>query len=60
MAIAFRASLLFVKDVAVSRRFYEGLLGQTVAEDFGECIGFADGFLLANDDTVIRVDVREM
>lgn len=55
MAIEFRTTLLFVEDVAASRRFYEGLLGQMVIEDFGECVGFARGFSIMQRDAVCRV-----
>lgn len=55
MGIEFRASLLFVRDVGASRRFYEGLLGQRVIEDFGECVGFAGGFSVMQRDAVCRV-----
>lgn len=55
MAIEFRTTLLFVEDVGVSRRFYEGLLHQKVIEDFGECIGFAGGFSVMQRDAVCRV-----
>jgi catechol 2,3-dioxygenase-like lactoylglutathione lyase family enzyme len=55
MGITFRSSVLFVKDVGVSRRFYEGLLGQSVIEDFGECIGYAGGFSIIQRDAFCRV-----
>lgn len=54
MAPNFRASLLFVENVASSRRFYEGLLDQTVTEDFGECVGFAGGFSIMQRDAICR------
>jgi len=40
MTIQFQSSVLFVKDIAASRRFYEKLLGQTVDIDFGPNVGF--------------------
>jgi catechol 2,3-dioxygenase-like lactoylglutathione lyase family enzyme len=55
MGIAFRSSVLFVQDVGVSRRFYEGLLGQSVSEDFGECIGYAGGFSIIQRDAFCRI-----
>lgn len=54
MAPHFRAALLFVESVAASRRFYEGLLGQVVVEDFGECVGFAGGFSIMQRDAICR------
>ena len=38
------AALVAVDDVARSRRFYEGLLGQTVESDYGENVAFKGGF----------------
>lgn len=40
----FMGPLLAVKDVAVSRRFYEEVLGQKVGMDFGENVSFVSGF----------------
>lgn len=40
----YQGPLLAVKDVNVSRRFYEEVLGQKVGMDFGENVSFASGF----------------
>jgi catechol 2,3-dioxygenase-like lactoylglutathione lyase family enzyme len=44
--ITFQSSVLFVRDIEPSRRFYEGLLGQEVVFDFGENVSFAGGFAI--------------
>ena len=44
MDIEFEGSVIFVKDVEASRRFYEDLLGQKVKEDFGRYVGYEGGF----------------
>ncbi len=44
MKARFQSSFLFVHDIDASRRFYEHLLGQEVAEDYGPFVGFAGGF----------------
>ncbi len=44
MSINFVSSVIFVKDAAVSRKFYEGALGQEVDLDHGECVVFKAGF----------------
>ena len=46
MTIKFESSVIFVKDIDVSRRFYEGLLDQKVGMDFGPNVGFESGFAL--------------
>jgi len=46
MNIHFQSTVLFVKDIAVSRRFYQELLGQTVLVDHGPNVGFAGGFAI--------------
>ncbi len=52
MDITFQTSLLFVRDVEASRRFYEGLLGQEVTFDFGENVSFAGGFAIQKADHI--------
>ncbi len=42
----FRSTVLFVKDMAASRRFYEELLGQQVEMDFGVNVGYVCGLAL--------------
>jgi len=44
VGIKFQGSVIFVKDIKVSRRFYEELLGQKVMVDFGQVVGFEGGF----------------
>lgn len=46
MNVQFRSAVLLVDDIAAARRFYEGLLGQTVLIDHGPNVGFAGGFAL--------------
>ena len=46
MDIAYRSCVIFVQDIAVSRRFYEELLGQAVETDFGSSVDLQDGFNL--------------
>jgi catechol 2,3-dioxygenase-like lactoylglutathione lyase family enzyme len=43
MNIKFESAVVFVKDVAASRQFYEGLLEQEVFMDFGPNVSFAGG-----------------
>jgi catechol 2,3-dioxygenase-like lactoylglutathione lyase family enzyme len=42
--LQFRSSVILVRDVQTSRRFYEGLLGQVVAMDHGENAAYDGGF----------------
>ena len=42
----FICTLITVKDIAVSRNFYERILGQKIKHDFGENISFESGFAL--------------
>jgi len=44
--IRYISAVLFVKDMAVSRRFYEGVFGQQVDTDFGKNVGYASGLAL--------------
>jgi predicted enzyme related to lactoylglutathione lyase len=46
MDIQFSSTVLFVKDIEASRKFYEGLLGQKVLIDHGVTLGFEKGFSL--------------
>ena len=45
MNIRFQTALLFVKDVTVSRAFYEKYLQQKVEYDFGKDVVFHGGFV---------------
>ncbi len=48
--LKYQGVLIAVKDVAVSRRFYEECLGQKVQMDFGVNVGFAGGFAIHQKD----------
>jgi catechol 2,3-dioxygenase-like lactoylglutathione lyase family enzyme len=43
MKARFQSSILFVRDIQASRRFYEHLLGQEVFQDYGPFVGFTGG-----------------
>lgn len=45
MRLKYSSAVLMVKDIAISRKFYEQLLGQPVQMDHGECVSFG-GFAL--------------
>jgi catechol 2,3-dioxygenase-like lactoylglutathione lyase family enzyme len=55
MNIHFKSVLLFVKDVATSRRFYEEILGQKVEYDFGEDVEFYGGFAIHDASHISRL-----
>jgi hypothetical protein len=40
------SAVLFVKDIAASRQFYEGMFEQQVDTDFGKNIGYKSGLSL--------------
>lgn len=42
----FACSLIVVRDIDISRNFYEGVLGQKVQYDFGENVAFEGGFAI--------------
>jgi len=46
MGITFQSPVLLVRDIAASRRFYEGLLEQKVEIDHGLYVEFGAGFAL--------------
>lgn len=46
MTITYQSAVLFVKDIAAARHFYETRLGQEVDIDFGPNVGFKAGFAL--------------
>jgi predicted enzyme related to lactoylglutathione lyase len=46
MEIRFISAVLFVKDMKMSRLFYEGLFGQKVETDFGKNVGYTSGLAL--------------
>ena len=46
MDVRYISAVLFVKDMEVSRRFYEGLFSQQVDTDFGKNVGYKSGLAL--------------
>jgi catechol 2,3-dioxygenase-like lactoylglutathione lyase family enzyme len=46
MDTTYRSCVIFVQDIAASRRFYEELLGQAVEMDFGLSVDLQGGFAL--------------
>ncbi len=55
MNAQYRSAVLFVKDMAASRHFYEDLLGQKVDMDFGVNIGYVGGLSLWDVQAVFEV-----
>jgi catechol 2,3-dioxygenase-like lactoylglutathione lyase family enzyme len=55
MTIQFQPPVIFVKDMAVSRQFYENLLDQKVLMDFGPCVSFEGGFALWHVDHAFQM-----
>jgi catechol 2,3-dioxygenase-like lactoylglutathione lyase family enzyme len=55
MTIQFQASVLFVRDIQASRRFYEELLGQEVLLDHGPNVGFKGGFAIWQVDHAFQM-----
>lgn len=51
----FSAFVLFVKDMAVSRKFYETVLCQEVAMDHGINVGYKSGLALWQQDYALEV-----
>ena len=46
MDVRYISAVIFVKDIAVSRQFYEGMFGQQVDTDFGKNVGYTSGLAL--------------
>lgn len=46
MKIEYNASVLFVKDIAISKQFYMDVLSQEIEHDFGNNITFKSGLTL--------------
>jgi catechol 2,3-dioxygenase-like lactoylglutathione lyase family enzyme len=46
MNITYQSCVIFVQEIAASRRFYEDLLGQEVEIDFGPGVDLQNGFTL--------------
>ena len=55
MDMRFEGSVILVKDVEASRRFYEGLLGLRVKEDFGRYVGYEGGLGIWEADFAHRL-----
>ena len=55
MKAKFQSAVIFVREMAVSRRFYEDLLGQEVEMDFGPNVGYKAGFALWQADHAYSV-----
>jgi catechol 2,3-dioxygenase-like lactoylglutathione lyase family enzyme len=55
MTIQFQSSVLFVRDIQASRRFYEELLGQEVEMDFGANVGYKGGFAIWHVDSAFEM-----
>jgi len=60
MPIKFCSSVLLVKDIEVSREFYERILKQVVESDFGENIGFESGLALWQIDYAYKVMSKDI
>jgi catechol 2,3-dioxygenase-like lactoylglutathione lyase family enzyme len=59
MSVTFQGAVIFVKDIKVSRDFYEGLLGQKVMVDFGPVVGFEAGFSIWQEDHANTILFKE-
>ena len=46
MDVRYISAVLFVKEIAVSRQFYEGIFRQQVDTDFGKNVGYVSGLAL--------------
>ncbi len=55
MPARFCSAVIFVKQMAVSRRFYEGLLSQQVEMDFGVNVGYVGGLALWEEAAALDV-----
>ena len=55
MTIQFQSSVLFVRDIQASRRFYEEPLGQEVEMDFGANVGYKGGFAIWQVDSAFQM-----
>ncbi len=49
--LKFKCSLLVVKDMERSKKFYEDVLGQKITMDFGENVVFEESFSLQTEDS---------
>ena len=55
MPIQFQSSVIFVRDIQLSRQFYEELLGQEVEMDFGANVGYKGGFAIWQVDSAFEM-----
>lgn len=55
MSIKFSSSVVMVADIAKSREFYEGLLGQTVFMDNGPNVIYDGGFSIWQQDSALPI-----
>ncbi len=55
MEIKLSAAVIFVKDIAASRKFYEQVLGQKVLMDHGPNVGYEGGFALWQRDHASQI-----
>jgi catechol 2,3-dioxygenase-like lactoylglutathione lyase family enzyme len=55
VGVTFQGSVIFVKDIKVSRIFYEELLGQKIMVDFGPVVGFEGGFSIWQVDRAYTI-----
>ena len=54
-SIKFETSLLFVKDINISKDFYNKILGQEITMDFGKCVIFKGGFSIMEKDYIHEI-----
>jgi catechol 2,3-dioxygenase-like lactoylglutathione lyase family enzyme len=55
LGISYRSAVLIVEDIEASRHFYEGLLGQNVEMDHGECVEYVGGFAIWQKELAHRI-----
>jgi catechol 2,3-dioxygenase-like lactoylglutathione lyase family enzyme len=51
---AYQAAVLFVSDIATSKRFYNNVLGQKIVADFGRNVSFEGGLSLWEKNYALR------
>ena len=51
---AYQAAVLFVSDIAASKRFYNEVLGMKIVADFGRNVGFEGGLAIWEKDYALR------
>jgi len=55
MTIQYQSSVLFVRDIQASRRFYEDVLGQEVLMDHGPNVAYKSGFAIWQVDHAFQM-----